>query len=81
MALTFGSYVLARPIGIGAVVALTTVNYLGVHKTVLLTRVIITIVLASLLAVTLPLVAVVGGLVLLVSGSLTWSATRKWHVG
>lgn len=51
MALTFGSYVepdLARPIGIGAVVALATVNYLGVQKTALLTRAIIAVVLTSL---------------------------------
>ena len=51
MALTFGSYVadgLARPIGIGAVVALTTVNYLGVQKTALLTRVIVAVVLTAL---------------------------------
>ncbi len=51
MALTFGSYVdgdLARPLAVGAVVALTTVNLLGVHKTAVLTRVIVAIVLASL---------------------------------
>lgn len=51
MALTFGTYAypdLARPIGIGAVVVLTAVNYRGVQKTAFLTRVIVTIVLASL---------------------------------
>jgi APA family basic amino acid/polyamine antiporter len=51
MALTLGNYVsgdLARPIGIGAVVALTTVNYLGIEKTALLTRLIVVVVLASL---------------------------------
>lgn len=51
MALTFGSYVsadVARPVGIGAVVALTTVNYLGVQKTAHLTRVIVALVLATL---------------------------------
>lgn len=51
MALTFGSYVypdLARPIGIGAVVVLSAVNYLGVQKTAFLTRVIVVIVLAGL---------------------------------
>jgi APA family basic amino acid/polyamine antiporter len=51
MALTFGSYAypdLARPLGIGAVVALTTVNYLGVEKTALVTRVIVTVVLTAL---------------------------------
>lgn len=54
MALTFGSYVstgLARPVGIAAVVALTAVNYLGVQKTALLTRVIVATVLASLAAI------------------------------
>ena len=51
MALTFGSYAdpdLARPLGIGAVVALTTVNYLGVEKTALVTRVIVAVVLAAM---------------------------------
>jgi len=51
MALTFGSYVsadLARPVGIGAVVALTTVNYLGVQKTAMLTRIIVAVVVAAL---------------------------------
>jgi APA family basic amino acid/polyamine antiporter len=54
MALTFGSYVsaeLARPVGIGAVVALTTVNYLGVEKTAVLTRGIVALVLAALVAI------------------------------
>jgi len=62
MALTFGSYIspdLARPIGIGAVVAMTTVNYLGVHKTVLLTKAIVTIVVASL--VTMVAAVALGG--------------------
>jgi APA family basic amino acid/polyamine antiporter len=51
MALTLGSYVdddLARPIGIGAVVALTTVNYLGVRKTALFSRIIVAVVLSAL---------------------------------
>jgi len=51
MALTFGSYAspdLARPLGIGAVVALTIVNYLGVQKTALLTRAIVIVVLTAL---------------------------------
>ncbi len=54
MALTFGSYVSAdwaRPIGIGAVAALTTVNYLGVQKTALLTRVIVAVVATALLVI------------------------------
>jgi APA family basic amino acid/polyamine antiporter len=51
MALTFGSYVdaeLARPLGVTAVVALTGVNLLGVQKTAWLTRLIVSVVLASL---------------------------------
>jgi basic amino acid/polyamine antiporter, APA family len=54
MALTFGTYLapdLARPIGIGAVVALTVVNYLGVEKTAWLTRIIVTGVVAALAVV------------------------------
>ncbi len=54
MALTFGAYLspdLARPIGIGAVVAMTVVNYLGVRKTAWLTRIIVAIVLAALAVV------------------------------
>jgi APA family basic amino acid/polyamine antiporter len=54
MALTFGAYVdpdLARPLGIGAVVALTTVNLLGVQKTAWLTRAIVAVVLGSLAGV------------------------------
>jgi basic amino acid/polyamine antiporter, APA family len=61
MALTFGTYVapdLARPIGIGAVVALTVVNYRGVEKTARLTRAIVAVVLAALAVV---VVAVLGG--------------------
>src|SRR5919106_772142 len=40
MAMTFGSYAaptLARPLAVGAVVVLTTVNYFGVEKTAALT--------------------------------------------
>jgi APA family basic amino acid/polyamine antiporter len=51
MALTFGSYAapsLSRPLAVGAVLVLTIVNYFGVTKTALLTRVIVTVVLASL---------------------------------
>jgi basic amino acid/polyamine antiporter, APA family len=53
MALTFGSYVAAdwaRPIGIGAVVALTVVNYLGVQKTAFLTRIIVAVLVTVLVA-------------------------------
>ncbi len=51
MALTFAFYAApssSRPLAVGAVIALTAVNYFGVTKTALLTRVIVTIVLASL---------------------------------
>lgn len=54
MALTFGAYVvedLARPLGIGVVVAMATVNYLGIEKTARLTRVIVALVVAALAAV------------------------------
>jgi APA family basic amino acid/polyamine antiporter len=54
MALTFGAYAapdLARPVGIAAVVALTTVNYLGVEKTARLTRLIVALVLAALVLI------------------------------
>ena len=54
MALTFGYYAapaLARPLAIGAVVALTTVNYFGVSKTALLTRAIVAVVLSALAVV------------------------------
>jgi APA family basic amino acid/polyamine antiporter len=57
MALTFGAYAipdspeLARSLGIAAVVALTTVNLMGVRKTAGLTRAIVAVVLASLAAV------------------------------
>jgi basic amino acid/polyamine antiporter, APA family len=62
MALTFGAYVsadLARPLGIAAVVVMTTVNYLGVEKTARLTRVIVAVVLAALAFVVAA--AVLGG--------------------
>jgi APA family basic amino acid/polyamine antiporter len=62
MALTFGSYAdddIARPLAIGAVVAMTAVNYLGIQKTALLTRAIITVVLASLAVVVVA--ALLGG--------------------
>ncbi len=55
MALTFSSYVAAewaRPVAVGAVLALTTVNCFGIQKSALLTRVIVFVVLATLLAVT-----------------------------
>ena len=51
MALTFGNYLdsdLARPLAIVAVVALGVVNYFGIEKTALLTRAIVTLVIASL---------------------------------
>jgi basic amino acid/polyamine antiporter, APA family len=54
MALTFGSYVaeeFARPLGIGAVVAMTVVNYRGVEKTARLTRILVALILAALAVV------------------------------
>ncbi|HEX9888454.1 MAG TPA: APC family permease [Nitriliruptorales bacterium] len=51
MALTFGAYVaedLARPLGIGAVVAMTAVNYRGVQKTARVTRVLVVLIVAAL---------------------------------
>lgn len=61
MALTFGSYTyspLARPLALGAVVALTAVNYRGVEKTARLALAIVTFVLVTLVAV---VVAAIGG--------------------
>ena len=54
MALTVGAYIdpgLARPIAVAAVAALTVLNYFGVHKSALATRVIVAVVLAVLAAV------------------------------
>jgi APA family basic amino acid/polyamine antiporter len=54
MAMTFGSYAapgLARPLGVAAVVALTAVNYFGVQKTALVTRILVVGVLLTLSAV------------------------------
>src|SRR3954471_23829913 len=56
MALTVGFYVdpgLARPIAVAAVAALTALNYFGVHKSALATRLIVAVVLAVLVAVVL----------------------------
>ena len=54
MALTFGSYAapsLTRPLAVGAVAILTAVNYFGVQKTALVTRIIVAIVIATLATV------------------------------
>ncbi|HEU5060293.1 MAG TPA: amino acid permease, partial [Kofleriaceae bacterium] len=54
MAMTFASYAapaLARPLAAGAVVALTAVNYAGIEKTALVSRVIVGLVLAALATV------------------------------
>src|SRR3954468_16375116 len=48
MALTVGAYVapsLMRPIAVAAVAALTALNWFGVHKSALVTRVLVTVVL------------------------------------
>jgi APA family basic amino acid/polyamine antiporter len=54
MALTIGSYVtpgFSRPVAVGAVAAVTVLNYFGVHRSAQLTRVIVSVVLAVLAAV------------------------------
>src|SRR5690606_33345804 len=54
MAMTLGSYAapaLARPLAVAAVIALTAVNYLGVKKTALLTKIIVAVVLSALAVV------------------------------
>lgn len=54
MALTVGSYAWpehAKAVAVGAVVALTAVNYVGVQKSAMLTRVIVAVVLAILATV------------------------------
>lgn len=51
MAMTFGSYAapeLARPLAVAAVVAVTVLNYRGVQKTAVATRILVTLVLAAL---------------------------------
>lgn len=51
MALTFGNYAapgFAVPVAVGAVVALTGVNLLGITRTALLTRILLAVVLATL---------------------------------
>ncbi len=62
MAMTFAAYVAPgawqRPVAIGAVIALATVNYHGVTRTARLARVLVTVVLALLIAA---LVAVASG--------------------
>src|SRR6266545_4139317 len=54
MAMTFASYAapsFARPLAVGAVVALTAVNYLGIKRSAALTRVIVALVIAALAVV------------------------------
>ena len=54
MALTFGTYVAeeaARPLAVGAVVAVAAVNYHGVEKTARLTRLLVGLVFATLVVV------------------------------
>ncbi|MEV7056583.1 APC family permease [Streptomyces microflavus] len=60
MALTVGAYLWPgqeRAVAVAAVVVLTAVNYAGVQKSVLLTRVIVSVVLAVLAAVTVAALA------------------------
>jgi basic amino acid/polyamine antiporter, APA family len=64
MALTFGHYVapsVARPLAVGAVVALTSVNLAGISKTAGLTRLIVVVVLTALAVFVV--VALAGGTV------------------
>ena len=54
IALTFGEYAwpdLVRPLAVAAVVAMTAVNYRGIEKTALVTRIILAVVLSALAAV------------------------------
>lgn len=54
MAMTFASYAapsFARPLAVGAVIGVTVTNYFGIQKTALLTKVIVSLVLAALAAV------------------------------
>lgn len=54
MALTFGAYAaprFQRPLAVAAVVALTSVNYLGVRRTAFLTRATVAVVFVALMAV------------------------------
>ncbi|MFI6598234.1 APC family permease [Nonomuraea sp. NPDC050536] len=64
MALTFGAYVapaLARPLAIGAVVALTVLNLFGVQRSAGVARVLVAFVLAVLVAVSLAGLGLAGG--------------------
>lgn len=73
MALTVGYYVWpegARAVAVAAVVALTVLNYTGVQKSALLTRVIVGVVLAVLAAV----VVIVAGRGELDADNLAWGA-------
>ncbi len=77
MGLTFGAYVSedhARALGVGAVVAMTAVNYLGVTKTALAVRVILAVVLGTLAAVVVATFA--GGAADV--GNLTELTERGW---
>ncbi|WP_435284967.1 APC family permease [Streptomyces sp. NBC_00063] len=63
MAITVGAYLWpgqTHAVAVAAVVALTAVNYAGVHKSALLTRVIVAIVLAVLAAVAVTALAFAG---------------------
>ncbi|WP_432166127.1 APC family permease [Streptomyces sp. bgisy031] len=63
MAITVGAYLWpgqTHTVAVAAVVALTAVNYAGVHKSALLTRVIVAIVLAVLAAVAVTALAFAG---------------------
>ena len=79
MALTIGAYAASgwrRPIAVGAVVALTAVNYQGVRKTALLTRVIVGLVLAAL---TVVVVGSLGGGAVVVARLGSIPAATDWQ--
>ncbi|WP_236004153.1 APC family permease [Nonomuraea antri] len=76
MALTFGAYVapdLAKPLAIGAVVALTALNLYGVRRSALVARVIVAFVLAVLAAV------IAAGLLDESPGKLHFGGTVVWY--
>lgn len=78
MALTFAHYAAperVRPVAIGAVLALTAINYFGVKKSALLTRLIVFVVLAALIIV---VAAGLGGGEVDIS-RLDWGVDWRFH--
>ncbi|GIG62263.1 conserved hypothetical transport protein [Longispora fulva] len=80
MALTFASYAFPgweRPAAVGAVAALTALNWRGVHKSALATRVIVAVVLAVLAAVVVAGLSGPAGLELAPAGPLRVSGVLQ----